>query len=494
MTIEVIDLFAGPGGLGEGFSTITKNRNKPFDIKISIEKEKFAHQTLTVRSFYRKFSKPPKEYYQYLRGEITKDTLFEKYPIEANQALLEAYCAELGADTFPHKTIIKRIRDQVKDPRNSIVIGGPPCQAYSLVGRSKMSKNEDFQNDPRHTLYKEYLKIIADIQPVAFIMENVKGILSSKLNGEYIFDRILEDIKNPSKIKNPKKVRFKVSERYTIYSLSCDGRPEELNRNDFVIKSENYGIPQCRHRVILLAVRNDITKMPSILKTVKKPTSVKDVLEDLPQIRSGLSKDTDGFNDWKEAIQSRFKDCNVYDDLTRGNEFIPHKCSPKVFRKWFTDDKIGGVLNHSSRAHIKADLHRYFYSADYANRFNQSPKLQDLPRNLLPNHKNVKSAIKSKSLFNDRFRVQLANKPATTITSHISKDGHYFIHYDPKQCRSLTVREAARIQTFPDNYKFEGPRTAQYQQVGNAVPPLLAYQIAEAVYELLSGCGTTDNK
>lgn len=494
MAIEVIDLFAGPGGLGEGFSAITRNSNKLFDIKISIEKEKFAHQTLTLRSFYRQFSKPPKEYYQYLRNEITKDTLFKKYPNEANQALSEAYCAELGADTFPHNDVIKRIKDQVRDPINSIVIGGPPCQAYSLVGRSKMSKNANFQNDPRHTLYKEYLKIIADIQPVAFVMENVKGILSSKLNGEYIFDHILDDIKKPSKIKTPNKIKFKASEQYTIYSLSCDSSPKELCRNDFVIKSEDYGIPQCRHRVILLAVRNDVTEIPSILKITKKLTSVKDVLDDLPPIRSGLSKGTDSYDEWKNAIQSRFEDCDIYDDLTRGSEFVPYRNAPKVFKKWFADKKIGGVLNHSSRAHIKNDLHRYFYSADYANRLDQSPKLQDFPRDLLPNHKNVKSAIKSKSLFNDRFRVQLANKPATTITSHISKDGHYFIHYDPKQCRSLTVREAARIQTFPDNYKFEGPRTAQYQQVGNAVPPMLAYQIAEVVYELLSTCGITDNK
>ena len=486
MTIEVIDLFAGPGGLGEGFSSFKSDKVKPFKIKISIEKEKFAHQTLILRSFYRQFKKVPEEYYEYLRGKISKEELYLKYPVETKKALAEAYWAELGGEDFPHHKIIGKIRKQLKKPKNSIVIGGPPCQAYSLVGRSTLSKNEEFENDPRHNLYREYLRIIADIQPVAFVMENVKGLLSSKLNGEYIIDQIIEDIRTPSKIKYPKIKKFSSTEKYNIYSLSRTGNPKKFKPRDFVIQAEKYGIPQCRHRVILLAVRSDISKVPSILKLSKKTTSVSDVISDLPILRSGLSKDTDSYQNWKESIQKKFNRAEIYNGLSRGHEYIEAKAIPSVYKHWFHDKNLGGVINHSTRAHIVSDLHRYYFSAQYALEKKKSPKLEDFPLDLLPNHKNVKSAIKTGTLFNDRFRVQLANKPATTIISHISKDGHYFIHYDPKQCRSLTVREAARIQTFPDNYKFEGPRTVQYQQVGNAVPPLLAHQIAKVVYDLLT--------
>ena len=155
----------------------------------------------------------------------------------------------------------------------------------------------------------------------------------------------------------------------------------------------------------------------------------------------------------------------------------------KNLEKWFNDRYLLNACNHESRGHIIKDLHRYLYAACFAGVNGVSPTLNDFPKELLPNHGNVKEALAG-TKFNDRFRVQLKNKPSTTIVSHISKDGHYYIHPDPYQCRSLTVREAARLQTFPDNYFFEGPRTSQYVQVGNAVPPFLANQIAEVVFKI----------
>ena len=163
--------------------------------------------------------------------------------------------------------------------------------------------------------------------------------------------------------------------------------------------------------------------------------------------------------------------------------------SPHVllFRDWVTRPAVGGVLLHEARSHMASDLARYLFAASFASEFRYSPRLANYPAALLPEHKNAVSADGSSPPFNDRFRVQCGHEPSWTIVSHIAKDGHYYIHYDPSQCRSLTVREAARLQTFPDDYFFEGTRTQQYMQVGNAVPPLLARSIAEIVRDLLKG-------
>jgi len=173
-------------------------------------------------------------------------------------------------------------------------------------------------------------------------------------------------------------------------------------------------------------------------------------------------------------------------NLSRGDDSFKLRSSPAsaVLKKWFYDPQLKGAFNHSSRGHIPGDLRRYFFAACFAKVTGHSPNLANFPTALLPNHENIIDVVDNIQ-FADRFRVQLSGRPSTTITSHISKDGHYYIHFDPLQCRSLTVREAARLQTFPDNYYFMGPRTAQYQQVGNAVPPLFAFKIAEKVYRVI---------
>jgi DNA (cytosine-5)-methyltransferase 1 len=265
--------------------------------------------------------------------------------------------------------------------------------------------------------------------------------------------------------------------------------------------------------VILLGVRDDVTREPGTLTPRSPAPSVAKAIAGLPPLRSGLSKENDGPDEWMAAVRRGFSSADLFeagrragdkvaDKLTRaldglrrpradrGAEFLEVCCRAAFERDWFEDPRIQGVCNHSARGHIAEDLWRYIYAASFACRVGRSPALADFPERLLPSHTNARQALDG-SLFADRFRVQLAGKPATTVVSHIAKDGHYYIHPDPTQCRSLSVREAARLQTFPDNYFFVGPRTAQYIQVGNAVPPLLARQIAGIVRALLSQGGAS---
>jgi DNA (cytosine-5)-methyltransferase 1 len=535
--IPVIDLFAGPGGLSEGFASfVPVGVRSPFKVCASVEMDTWAHQTLELRSFFHEFKRgdTPDEYYQLLRQEITKEKLFELYPLQAAAAKKRAILAELGKED-DDKVIQQRLDQVFEEHPNKpwVLIGGPPCQAYSVIGRSRRQANgigqQKQQDDHRNFLYLKYLDIIARYKPAIFVMENVKGMLSAQVKGEKIFYKILEDLRHPKLALAESEVPGYTHNglEYKIYSLVVskdDG--SDLDPMDYIIQSENYGVGQARHRVILLGIRKDINIKPRTLTPKSDKVTVEDLIDDLPRLRSTFTRSIDNAEEWYDFLseirnQEWYKQyspavagSNPVDtqllktkmdeylnalqaDLTTGGDFIETEAKTSYRSDWFNDPKLKGVVNHVARGHMKEDLYRYFFAAVYTSAFGRSPRMKDFPTQLLPKHKNVSQSL-DKGAFDDRFRVQQTDRPATTITCHISKDGHYNIHYDPSQCRSLTVREAARLQSFPDNYYFMGPsvgaRTQQYHQVGNAVPPLLAAQVADIVYDVIRQIPQLDPK
>ena len=259
---------------------------------------------------------------------------------------------------------------------------------------------------------------------------------------------------------------------YELHSLVAEeGALPVMTTDDFLIKAENHGVPQTRHRVIILGIRKDLKVQPAPL-TIQKIVSVAEAIDDLPRLM-GLNSD-----------EVR----NDYSAKQKGQPMV----RARGLRKKLPDNLCAFIsplsaqlkevlLNHEARSHMEDDLKRYEWWATKSKRTGKSPTLHDnIPSKLMPKHQNINDD--SPMVFADRFKVQLADKPSGTVTSHISKDGHYYIHYDPSQARSFSVREAARIQTFPDDYFFMGNRTQQYHQVGNAVPPYLAYLIGHSVY------------
>ena len=497
----VIDLFAGPGGLGEGFaSTLRKSGEYRFKSVAAIERDPFSHSTLLLRHFFRAFpdGAAPEDYYRYLEGSIEREELFRRYPDQFAKAERSALQISLGPES--HERVQSIIEDRLAGRKLWALVGGPPCQAYSLVGRSRMMGRSDFAADERHTLYLEYLKIIADHRPPVFVMENVKGLLSATIEGKSAISRIVQDLSKP----NTAIPNAPVDLTYKLYSLSQpDTIDGEVDPRHFVVRAEEYGIPQARHRMFIVGVRGDLDLKPGTMKKSEPPT-VADMIGSLPAIRSTLSKRKDSKIAWLEELrQLKIETCNDRDlaynsakvidpswlsslegpDLSKSTVYQSNESGHQILRE-LEDPRLKALTSHEARGHMASDLRRYIFAASFARKIGRSPKLSDFPESLLPAHQNVELGRNGK-MFSDRFRVQLADQVSTTITSHISKDGHYFIHYDPSQCRSLTVREAARLQTFPDNYKFEGPRTAQYHQVGNAVPPLLARQIANIICDLL---------
>lgn len=539
-SIPMIDLFAGPGGLSEGFSRFAAWSSSEVDFRsvLSIEKSAPAAETLRLRTFFRKFAPTavPTEYWHVVKGEAGVQVL-AKFP-EWAAAEEEVWQAELGS--IPLDDLHGRINRALAGRQDWVLLGGPPCQAYSLAGRARMTgigydarsnpklsekvreeRLAKFGADRRHTLYREYLRIIAVHQPALFVMENVKGILSAKVPGEnaFMFDRIRNDLQDPwSALEDDKHVG-------DLRRLSRSGRPRyrlhpfaphesdfllpELDNRSFLIRAEDFGIPQKRHRVIVLGVREDIEVLPGSLAP-RETTTVRDAIGHLPELRSGISRGDDTIENWlreRRAPLHRKSDAfgsakigralssamrEDVSSLTRGGAFVRaekagHKQSP--LEMWLRENMLKGYVQHETRGHMASDLSRYLYAAAAASVTLRSPKLQEWPIDLLPAHRNVsvsKDGDVQSDGFDDRFKVQVWGEPSSTVTAHIAKDGHYFIHPDPKQTRSLTVREAARLQTFPDNYFFCGNRTEAYTQIGNAVPPLLGVQLAGVVAGVLA--------
>jgi DNA (cytosine-5)-methyltransferase 1 len=438
-----IDLFAGCGGLSEGFT------QAGFEVIAQVEMNKWACETLRTRHLYHGLKAIGKGYLytRYLREEIRREHILSRFPELGESISHRVIQATLGNDGI--EGILEKIEASKKyhgAPKFHVLLGGPPCQPYSLAGRARDPLR--MENDERHFLYRHYLEILEHLQPDFFVYENVPGLLTARAGGMRIFERILEDFKS---LRPSYEIIPPLQQVYTEPS-------------SYILDAADFFIPQRRKRLILIGYRKSLEKKnPGVrciftqlqklaLRNRKKGyLTVEDAIGDLPPLKLG-----EGSDGWYGSYHSSSK-LKEYQIKMRKN-------SP-------------GILNHRARTHMESDLERYRFFIEYHKNGNGSATLETLKRerpDLLPEHKHLDK-------FLDRFKVQWWTQPSSTITAHICKDGHYYIHPDINQCRSFTVREAARCQSFPDNFKFEGPRTEQFKQVGNAVPPQLAYIIGRFI-------------
>ncbi len=507
-TFGIVDLFAGPGGLGEGFASFVEDGRAPFRIGISVEKEASAHQTLTLRAFLREYrirhGGLPEEFVRFHAGEIPEPDWSDVDGQAWKLACAEARALELG--TVAAASAIDSAIDSLRASHDdTVLIGGPPCQAYSLVGRARSRGKVGYipEEDERHYLFREYIRVLDRLRPAAFVMENVKGILSSTVESRLVFEMLMEDLSSLGTGRG---------HHYELRAIRLeDGRASlrpVSHPSDFIVRAEQFGVPQRRHRVIIVGIRSDLaTKTDNTgIRVAGTARSVSETIGDLPSLRSGLSRGVDNAAEWaREVTDAAVLLAGLHEDT--GNEPLrnafaslaeqivtdaPRSRSDRRLHEsygtsndellqWLERPELRVLAQHETRGHMASDLGRYLFASVFGAENGYSPKAADFPLALSPDHRNWHSGV-----FNDRFRVQIAQDASTTVTSHISKDGHYFIHPDPMQCRSLTVREAARLQTFPDDYFFLGNRTQQYVQVGNAVPPFLARQIAALVRSAIS--------
>lgn len=535
MTVPVIDLFAGPGGLSEGFS---RAKSVPFKTVVSIEKDGMAYETLRLRAAHRSLWRSGEttsatwRLWDGILAESPWNIAFDMLAESGNQAVMnacneariEAWHLEMGPGNRAEVSlgIRERLLPYMKGnrlPQNSVLIGGPPCQAYSVVGRSRNrgTKGYKAEDDQRHFLYREYLSVISEFRPAVFVMENVKGILSSRVQERQLFESILADLRRPD-IASGSASHLE----YELVALGGDSaETHDFDPEQYIVRAEAHGVPQARHRVVICGIRRDVfCKSGPVAKLARMAApTVRDVIADLPHVRCELSYRGRGTN-WSDSFETllmteavatlnRSKDPilqRIARKMESARDAIRRRADPGIgadrtllgsgsvslpsaHPRWYRDRPLQLLANHEARSHMPTDLVRYLFVSSFGEITGGSPRLHDFPTCLLPEHKNVDPLNPESAIFKDRFRVQIADSHSMTVTSHIAKDGHAFIHYDPTQCRSLTVREAARLQTFPDSYVFLGNRTAQYTQVGNAVPPYLAHQIAEIVGGVLKRAG-----
>ena len=416
--LSYIDLFAGAGGLSEGF---IQSGYQPI---AHVEMNANAAKTIETRIayYYLRDNNKLNIYHSYERGRISRDELLSYIPKEELNTVINKEISETTIKGI-FETIDTSMREK-EIKHVDVIIGGPPCQAYSLVGRAQSSHMIiPMEDDPRNELYKMYIQFLSKYKPRMFVFENVAGIRTARGGQAY---------------KNLQSYMRRVG-----YELM----PHELNARDF-------GVLQNRKRMIIVGwLKGTGYDYPNIEPVYSKGI-VSDLLDDLPEITPGQSGETYKVEDMRKVKKTlKSMDLRQKDDV---------------------------LTAHEARPHTAQDIEIYKRAIDlwFNNAAHERLRYDDLPDNL-KTHRNRTSFV-------DRFKVVEGDMEyCHTILAHLSKDGHYFIHPSIDQHRSITVREAARLQSFPDNYFFEGARTAQFVQVGNAVPPLMAKKIAEKIKEQL---------
>ena len=402
----VVDLFAGCGGLGEGFAAVGRDAAAPwsdgsprFRVALSVEKNPAACATARLRGLFHAFppGSVPDAYYDVLRGEVTPAELFDRFPAGAAAAGAAVWEAELGR--VDPAEADARVAAAVGGRPDWVLCGGPPCQAYSVVGRSRVGGIDPA--DVRVRLYREFVRVLAAHAPPVFVMENVTGLLSAKVEGERVFDALRADLGDPPAAlarwgngRSAARPAAGGAAGYRLHAVAGPARIGGPEPADFVAEADRHGVPQARRRVILVGVRADLSARPRALPVAApadRPT-VADALAGLPAVRSGLSKEPDGAAEWVAAVSAAAGAAwwSAPGDLAdvrdraaaavralaappagRGGPFVPGGPADGAapggrFGAWVTDGRVGGAATHEARAHRRDDLHRDLFCAAHA--------------------------------------------------------------------------------------------------------------------------------